>query len=139
MATGTAGSAARKNTSQQVNYLRFTVNFGDAAAAVAVPKQWLPAGAIVLRTTVNVITAFNAGTTNVLSVGTESATYANLGTSAAIVAGTPGLKTFMPPTGTAVVPLAADVQVFALYAPTGTTATTGQAIFVVEYIPNNDQ
>lgn len=138
MATNTPGSTARRNTAQCVDYLRFTVNFNDAAAAVAAPKQWLPAGAIILRTTVNVITAFNAGSTNVLSVGFEATTFANLGTSAAIVAGTPGLKTFMPPTGLAVVPLAADSQVFALYAPTGTAATTGQAIFVVEFIPNND-
>lgn len=130
MATGTQGSTARKNTSQQVNYLRFTVNWNDTAFN----KQWLPAGALVLRTTVNIITGFTAGAT--LAVGFEATTFANLMTSTQAGPATPGLKTSVAPTGTAVVPLAADSQVSALLG--GTAATVGQAMYVVEYIPNND-
>jgi hypothetical protein len=130
MTTGTPGSTARKNTSQQVNYLRFTVNWNDTAFN----KQWLPAGAQILRTTVNVITAFTAGAT--LSAGVEVTTFADLVTSTQVGPATVGMKTAVAPTGIALVPLAADSQVFALLA--GTAATVGQAVFVVEYIPNND-
>jgi len=138
MATGTPGSTARKNTSQQVGYIRFTVNWNDLPAAAAQMKQWLPAGAVLIGTDVNIVTAFNAGTTNVLSVGIEPNTFANIITSAQAVAGTPGLKANLPPTGAALVPLAADSQVGVLYTQTGTAATAGQAIVVVKYIPNND-
>ena len=68
MTTGTPGSTARKNTSQQVGYLRFAINFNDNGIAAGVNKQWLPAGAIITDTSVYVGPAFNAGTTNVITV-----------------------------------------------------------------------
>ena len=71
MATGTPGSTARKNALQLVHYLRFTVNFNDTGIATGVGKQWLPAGAMIIGTDVNISTAFNAGTTNALTVGIE--------------------------------------------------------------------
>ena len=62
-------SLGRKHAITTVHYLRFKVNYNDAATGVAVNKQWLPKGAIVLRSNLIVPTAFNAGTTNTLSVG----------------------------------------------------------------------
>jgi hypothetical protein len=138
MATGTPATTARQSAEQQVHYLRFTVNFNDTGIATGNGKQWLPKGAVIIGTDVNIVTAFNAATTNVLSAGIEASTYANIVTSAQTVSGTPGLKANLPPTGTALVPLAADSQVFALYTQTGTAATTGQAIIIVKYIPAND-
>jgi hypothetical protein len=138
MTTGTQGSTARRNSVQMVHYLRFIVNYNDAGIGTGVGKQWLPAGAIIIGTDVNVITAFNAGTTNPLTVGIESTTYANIAAAASTVSGTTGLKQNISPTGTALVPLAADSQVFVMYAQTGTAATTGQAVVIVKYIPNND-
>src|SRR5258708_6888048 len=107
MTTGTLGSTARRNTSQQVGYLRFAVNWNDAGIATGANKQWLPAGAVIIGTDVNVTTAFNAATTNVLSVGIEASTYANIAAAAATLSGATGLKQNIVPTGTALVDLAA--------------------------------
>lgn len=138
MATNTAGSTARNDYSQDVQTLRFKVNYNDAGIATGNGKQFLPAGAIVLRTAVLITTVFNAATTNVLSIGFEASTYANLATSAQTISGTAGMKKDLIATGTALVPLAADSQVFALYTQTGTAATTGVAYVVIEYVLNND-
>jgi hypothetical protein len=62
----------------------------------------------------------------------------NIATSAQTISGTTGLKQNLAPTGTALVPLAADSQVFALYTQTGTAASAGVAVVIVKYIPNND-
>jgi hypothetical protein len=138
MATGTAATTARQSAEQQVHYLRFTVNYNDAGIATGNGKQYLPKGAVIIGTDVVVTTAFNAGTTNVLSIGTEASTYTNIVTTAQAVAGTPGLKANLAPTGLALGPLAADAQVFALYTQTGTVASAGVAVVVIKYIPNND-
>lgn len=138
MATGTAGTTARQSAEQQVHYLRFTVNWNDTGVATGNGKQTLPKGALLIGTDVNIVTAFNAATTNVLSIGTEASTYTNIVTTAQAIAGTTGLKQNLAPTGLALVPLAADSQVFALYTQTGTAATAGVAVIVVKYIPNND-
>lgn len=138
MATGTAATTARQAAEQQVHYLRFTVNYNDTGIATGNGKQYLPRGAVIIGTDVVVTTAFNAATTNVLSIGTEASTYTNIVTTAQAIAGTAGLKANLAPTGLALGPLAADAQVFALYTQTGTAATAGVAVIVVKYIPNND-
>src|SRR5260221_349566 len=94
MTTGTPGTTARRNQTQQVQYLRFKVNFGDAATAAAVLKQTLPAGALVLRANVYKTTAWNSATSAALSVGLVGGTGAQLvnaadvKTAAGLVAGT---------------------------------------------------
>lgn len=126
---------ARRNSSQQVGYLRFKVNFGDAATAVAALKQTLPAGAIVLRATVNKTTAWNSATSAALSVGfvggtgTELVNAADVKTATGIVAGTLSAG--------ALVPLAADSQVQASVAFVG-APTAGAAYVVIEYACDND-
>ena len=45
-----------------VHYLRFKVNFGDAASGAALLKQRLPKGAIPLRASVYKTTAWNSAT-----------------------------------------------------------------------------
>ena len=137
MTTGTAGSTARRNSTQQVGYARFTVNYGDVNVANGNNKQWLPAGALILRTSVCIVTAFNAGTTNVLTVGL-GATNNNVVASGNVTPGTAGQTINIEPTGAALGPLAADSQLNVTFTQTGTAATAGQAIVVVEYIPNND-
>lgn len=138
MATGTLGTTARRNTTQQVSYLRFTVNWNDIGIGTGVGKQTLPAGAVVVGTDVNVTTAFNAGSTNPLTVGIEASTFANIAAAASTLSGATGLKQNIAPTGTALVDLAADSQVFVMYAQTGTPATTGRAIVIVKFVINND-
>ena len=136
MTTGTPGSTARQNKIQLVHYLRFTVNYNDVNVANGNNKQWLPAGAVIIGTDLQVVTAFNAGTTNTLSVGTVGDTGTDIINAQSVSAA--GLTQNVAPTGAALGPLAADKQVVASYAQTGTVATAGQAIVIVKYIPNND-
>jgi len=137
MTTGIPGSTARRNTSQQVGYARFTVNYNDPNIASGNPKQWLPAGAILIGTDVQVVTPFNAGTTNVLSVGIGAAT-ANVVAAGAANPAAAALTQNIVPTGAALGPLAADSQLNVSFTQTGAAATAGQAVVMVKYIPNND-
>lgn len=137
MATNSAGSVARYTTDQQTMYLRFAVNWNDAGIATGAAKQVIPANSIVLRAYVQVDVAFNAATTNVLSVGTEVTTFANLIANAQALAGATGLKTGTL-SGLVLVPLAIDSVVTALYTQSGTAATAGHATVVIEYIPPNE-
>lgn len=126
---------ARRNDEQQTTYLRFKVNFGDAATAVALLKQTLPKGALVLRSNVYKTTAWNSATSAALSVGfaggtgTELVNAADVKTATGLVAGTLSAG--------ALVPLAADTQVNAAVAFVG-APTAGAAYVVIEFIPDND-
>lgn len=130
-------SLSRHNTSLQISYLRFKVNFNDAGVAAGAPKQVLPAGALVLGTDVFVTTAFNAATTNVLEAGSAAGGNADL-VGAALAEGAIGLTQNIAPTGIFLAPLAADTPVFAQYTQTGAVATAGAAYFVIKYVEDND-
>lgn len=138
MPTGTLATTARQTQEQQVHYLRFRVRYNDAGITTGAGKQFLPAGAILVGTDVHVAQAFNAGTTNVLTVGTNAASYDNIVAAADVNEGATGLTQNIKPTGSALGPLAADARVFVMFTQTGTQATTGDAYVVVKYIPDND-
>jgi hypothetical protein len=133
--SGVQGSTARRNTEQQVGYLRFKVAFGDAATAVALKKQWLPQGAIILRSSVYKTTAWNSATSAALSVGlvggtgTELANALDVKTATGLVAGALAAG--------ALAPLAADTQVQASVAFVG-APTAGAAYVCIEFICDND-
>lgn len=135
MATNIPGSNARQSQEQQVHYLRFKVNFNDAATGVAVLKQKLPKGAIPLRATILKTTQWNSATSAALSVGFAGGTGAEL-VSAADVKTAAGQATGTL-SGAALAPLAADTQVQASVAFVGAT-TAGAAYVLIEYIPDND-
>jgi len=135
MTTNTPGTPARKMAAQLVHYLRFKFAFGDAATGVALLKQFLPAGALILRSNVYKTTAWNSATSAALSVGlvggtgTELVNAADVKTATGLVAGTLSAG--------ALVPLAADVQVQAAVAFVG-APTAGAAYVAIEYIVDND-
>lgn len=133
--SGTQGSTARRNTEQQVGYLRFKVAFGDAATAVALKKQWLPQGAIILRASVYKTTVWNSATSAALSVGLVGGTGAELASALDVKTAT-GLVAGTLAAG-ALAPLAADTQVNASVAFVG-APTTGAAYVVIEFICDND-
>jgi hypothetical protein len=131
MATGTQGGPGRRGHLQVVNTICQDINFNDTGAATGIATgKWLPAGAIIESTTVSVNTAFNAATTNVLTIGINGTTANNI---VATVAATAGLVLNLAPTGTALGKLAADSQVYIKYTQTGTAATTGNATFAIKY------
>lgn len=129
---------ARKNDVQLLHYLRFHVTYSDSGIATGVGKQTLPAGAIITGSDVFVNTTFNAGTTNVLTVGTNGTTANNMVASGDVDETTSALTKGVKPTSAALGPLAADAQVFAKFTQTGTAATSGDAYVIVNYVVNND-
>lgn len=126
---------ARVYHTQQVHYLRRTVDFNTAGIATGVQLGRLPAGALITRTTVRVVTAFNAASTNVLTVGTEGDSgLDNIVAAGDVTEGSIGSAAVVGPLD----PLAADTNVLISYTQSGTAATAGRAVIVLEYVPNND-
>lgn len=104
------------------------VNFNDANVATGIELCKLPANVIVTKAVCVVETAFNAATTNVLTVGT-SASVDNLLGATDVTEGTPAA--YQKDTW---VELDAVASVKVKYTQSGTAATTGKAqvyLFVV--------
>ena len=120
---------ARELHTQQIHYIRKRVNFNDASIGSGVVFGTLPAGAMIVSQNVRCSTAFNAGTTNALNVGTTAG-----GTQLFTDAATAGARS---PT-IANLSFASDTDLFAAYAQTGGAATAGVADIVIAYVPNND-
>lgn len=119
-----------------VHYLRKTVNFNDTGIANGVKFGRLPAGAQILHAYCNVETVFNAATTNVLTVGTNSTSFDNiLGTGDINEASATGQAAL---TGAAL-EFTSDTDVFVKYTQSGTAATTGKAHIVVMFATNSQQ
>lgn len=137
MATGTAGTQARQLPFQATHYLRRRVTFADVSGT-QYKVGTLPMGALVLGTSIAVKTAFNAGSTNVLIVGTsgdDDALVAAAGVDETAVA----LTRVAPATLAGLVAPSADTDIYTKYTQTGTAASAGEAVVVVEYVPDNDQ
>lgn len=137
MPTNQRGSTARQSEHQLTHFLRKTVTFADVFPAAGIPMGYIPAGALIVGASIDVTTAFNAGTTNSLSVGTNTPTNDNIVTAAQAVAGTQGVKRNLAPT-VRVDQITTDSYVYVSYAQSGTAASAGQATIVVEFIPNID-
>lgn len=97
-----------------------TIGFGNSTVVL----ESLAAGDVIVRCWAQVVTAFNAGTTNVLTLGDGTTGNKYLAASD-VTEGTPGVY----PTG-GIGPFAAETaagSLTATYAQTGTAATTGSA------------
>lgn len=113
-----------------VGHVRRTVQLTDANIATGIAIGALEAGAIPIRAGVYVETAFNAGTTNVLVLGSTDDDDGFI-TSANAAAGATGVKV-----GSGVmlgIPLAANTVIYGKFTQTGTAATTGKATLWVEF------
>lgn len=144
MTTDTAGTVARELPFQAVHYLRKGIAYNttgigtDATVKVGV----IPSGAVVQNVQVKITTAFNAGTTNVIDVGTSSNddAYVDGGTT-----GNGDGDVDATSTGSTFVwrgadeTHSADTTIYVTYTQSGTAATTGAAEIIVTYIPDNDQ
>lgn len=91
-----------------------------------------PAGSFIHGTDVDIKTAFNAATTNVLTVG-SAADDDGLATSAGTASGTPGYKPNLQ--GAQSGYNSAETQWYIKYTQTGTAATTGVAHIAVRFTP----
>lgn len=120
---------ARLLHTQQVHYFRKRVNYNDAGIAGGVVFATLPAGAMLVMQNVRVNTAFNAGTTNALNVGTTAGGTQLFTDAATLGARSPTIVNLS---------FATDTDLFVAYAQTGAVATAGQADIVIGFVPNND-
>ena len=120
-------SQARIYHTQQVHYIKNTLTFDSGVVTIGT----VPAGATVLRAIsgAQVNVAFNAGTNNLIDIGTT----ANDNLYATDLAG--GTIAFVPFDEAVTQVISADTTFTATYAQTGTAATTGSATIVISYIP----
>lgn len=128
--TGVAGGVAREYHTKQVHYLHKDFTYADDGSTLSM--GYVPIGATVIRGGVVVSTAFNAGSTNVLDIGTAAdsdgfATDLALGTIGVIAADE------MATTNDAG-PYTAITEIVCVVDLTGTAATAGVGRAWVEYI-----
>lgn len=130
--------SAREPYLQSPGYIHRDVAYNTLGigAANTVLVGVLPAGAKVTKVNVDLIAAFNAGSTNVLIVGTADNDDAFVAAGDFNEAGTPGVGTDVA-TGLGT-RFTADTPVYAKYTQTGTAATTGQAGITIEYVRTSD-
>jgi hypothetical protein len=128
MATNTAATNARLYHTDQVHYLAKDFTYADDGSVLSL--GYLPAGAVILKpmSGVAVHVAFNAGTTNVLDIGT-AANDDLYGTDLAL-----GSIAFVPLDEAVTMTVAADTEVTFTVDLTGTAATTGSATALVAYV-----
>jgi hypothetical protein len=122
---------ARNNGTQNVHFLRRLISYTDTGA---LELGTIPAGALILKplSGVQVTTVFNAGTTNVLDVGT-TADDDLFGTDLAL-----GSLAFVPlDEAIGGFYVTSDTTLTCTVAMSGTAATTGAAVVVIAYVPAN--
>jgi hypothetical protein len=129
----------RDLSQQELHYYRLTINWNDPNISVGQAFGALGQNWYIHSIDCHVTTAFNASTTNVVTLGTTK-TNANevFGTSdlneasATVQHLTSALGLGLNATS------AADVTLWAKYAQTGVAATAGAVTCVIAYAPNND-
>ena len=134
MATGTLGDQARFQPRQVANTWRRQVNWNDAGISSPVAGVIIPQGTFILRVLCEIVTPFNAATTNVLTLGTNAGAN-NIIAAADVDEATAGVYDITRGLGRSLA-AAGDVTISVKYAQTGTAATAGQAEIVVEYEAN---
>lgn len=131
--TAPASPPARQDPRQVLNTLTKTVNFNDPGISAGVAfAASLPQGAFIVDVMVEIVTPFNAATTNVLTVGTNTPTNNNIVNAADVNEAVAGVYIAGRGLGRSLT-AAAEIPVFAMYTQTGAAATTGQAVIVITY------
>ena len=120
---------ARDRFSHDVHYIAVAFTYADNGKVLKVGT--IPAGALILKAAsgVHVNVVFNAGTGNVLDIGT-SADDDFLATDLAL-----GTIAFVPIDEAVTMRVAADTQITATPALSGTAATTGEGVVSIAYLP----
>lgn len=134
MATGTAGDNGRQQPRQVINTWRKQVNYNDAGIANGVYGFTLPLGAFITSVLVEIVTIFNAATTNVLTVG-ANATFDDIVAAADVNEAAVAVTSVTRALGRSIAATAAK-DVYVKYTQTGTAATAGQAEIVIMYEGN---
>ena len=126
-------SPARLYHTSQIHYLRADTVYSDGASKVYTLGA-IPANSLIVKPAsgVHVVTAYNAGTNNLMNIGT-SADDDLFGTLLSLTT-----ATFVPlDEAIGGFKVAADTIITASHALTGTAASAGVGVVVVAYIPPN--
>lgn len=135
MATDTApvSPPVRQDPRQVTNTLKKRVNYNDAGIASGIAfDNSLPVGAVILAVIVEIITAFNAGTTNVLTVGTNSTSFNDLVAAADVDETVVGATQVLRGIGGSILRSAEKVPKIK-YTQTGTAGTAGVAEVTITF------
>jgi len=124
---------ARRDPRQVPNTLKRILNYNDPDIALAGFFSSLPAGAVVTKVLVVVLTTFNAGGTNPFSLGQNGGhnDRVAVGDVNLAVAGAYDIERGVGLA--AIINSTVDVAISAVYAPTGGAATQGKALILVEF------
>lgn len=125
--------SARRYQTRQVHYLTKSVTYSDTAisAGTVTFNNALPSNAFITETYVKVKAAFNAGTTNVLTVGTNTTTANDIVAAADVNEASAQMFVVA---GVGVLDTSTPLDVYVKYTQTGTAATTGSADIVIGYV-----
>jgi hypothetical protein len=134
---------ARQFTSQQVSYYRVTVNFNDPRISTAQKFGRLFKNTFITGIACHVTTAFNAATTNVLTMGTTLASANEIidaATSTKSIDESSATYQAVTQAGSLGVSVTsgADVDLYVKFTQTGAAATAGKATCTLAFIPDND-
>ncbi len=118
--------------------LQLVVNYNDTGISTGKAfSKYLPKDAEVVYTKVRITAAFNAGTTNVLTVGTNSTSYDNLVAAGDCDEATTGADIVW--TGAELDTSSVPLLPYAKYTQTGAAASAGRAIITIAYFPPVDR
>lgn len=135
MATNIPGSVARQDPRQVTNTLRWRFNYNDPGLAAGIQIGVLPQNAFIISQLLEIVQAFNAATTNPISVGTVGAAFNNMLAATDNTPGTPGV--YSPALAANKygrgLTQAGDTPIFLKYTPTGAAPTTGIGEFSMEF------
>ncbi len=135
-----AGTDARQTQYQQTHYFRGSVGFDQTGTiTTGILRGTLPAGAIIIGTDVMVDTAYNTGSAEIFTIGTNSASWNNIVAAGDVDERTIALTQNIKPTGAALGSLSAATDFYVKLTQSGTAATAGKLWYVIKYVPNNDQ
>lgn len=131
-----ASGIARNDGSQNVHFIGRDITFGTVGIATAdtVKVGRIPAGSRLMPAQVYITAAFNAVTTNVLTVGQNATADTDIVAAGELNEGVTGCT--IVATGCALT-FANDTDIYVRYTQTGTAATAGAATILIPYFPPN--
>jgi hypothetical protein len=129
-------STARNDGSQNVHFIGRDVTYATTGIGTAdtVKVGRVPAGSRLGPAQVHIVTAFNAATTNVLTVGANASANTDIVAAGELNEGATGAT--IVATGCALT-FASDTDIYVRYTQTGTAATAGAATILIPYYPPN--
>lgn len=116
-----------------IQFLRLETNYNTASIGSGVSLGTVPAGTIILPHHVNIKTAYNAGTTNVLEVGTSGTANKYVGSGdvdETTIAFTSNITTGCGEE-------TSDTEIFVKFTETGTAATAGTSTVIIPFLTNH--